>query len=247
MALSDNLSDTFVFNLDREELITKALRMLGVISGAQSSTDVPNDLASASNSLNLMLNAWQADGLQLWQTETVTITTPTANADYEFGDDAGTYTDYRPIDVLEVYRVDETSNVWVELTRLSRVDFNQLSDHDSTGTPVNYYYNNDMDKGTLSVWPIADASFIANSSIVVVLTKAFDDVTSTGDVIAFPQEWQLAVVYGLAVIMAPEYGIPISKQQLLIQQAEAEKQRVMDWDTEHVSVFYQPEANFHGC
>ena len=244
MALSDDLSGTFAFNLDSDDLILKAVRMMGKISGAQTALPA-TELVSARNSLNLMLKAWQADGLQLWQTETVTITTPTASADYEFGDDAGTYTDYRPIDVLEVYRVDETSNVWVELTRLSRADFNQLSDHDSTGTPVNYYYNNDMDKGTLSVWPIADASFIANSSIAVVLTKAFDGATATADnVISFPQEWQLAVVYGLMVILAPEYGIPLSEQQLYMTQAAMEKQRVMDWDTEHVSVFYQPETRF---
>ena len=93
------LSGTFTFTLNRQELIKKVLLMLGVISPSQTPTS--DETTSASNSLNLMLKAWQADGLQLWQTDTVSVT-PTANADYLFGD--GTYTSYQPIDILEVYR-----------------------------------------------------------------------------------------------------------------------------------------------
>jgi len=233
------LSGTFTFTLNRQELIKKVLLMLGVISPSQTPTS--DETTSASNSLNLMLKAWQADGLQLWQTDTVSVT-PTANADYLFGD--GTYTSYQPIDILEVYRKTTASNIWVELIRLSRNDFNTLSDHDSTGTPVNFYYNNGettgTSLGTLSIWQIADSNFIANNTLEVLLTKPFDDMSSDTDNLAFPQAWELAVVYGLCVILAREYGLPLSDQQLLMQQAEMEKDRVMNWDMEHTSVFFTP-------
>ena len=212
--------------------------MIGAISAVQTPTS--EETTAASNSLNLMLKAWQADGLQLWQTDTITISPPTANTDYIFGD--GTYTSYKPTDILDVYRAETASDTWVELIRLSRNDFNTLSDHDTTGTPVNFYYNNDKDEGTLSIWPIADSNFIANSTLKVLLTKPFDDMTSANHDLAFPQEWELAIVYGLAVILAPEYGVSISDRKMLRAEAEIEKQRVMDWDMEHTSVFFTPNS-----
>lgn len=231
------VSNTFTFSLDRQELIKKALLMLGVISSSQ--TPTADETTSASNSLNLMLKAWQADGLQLWQTAQVTVN-PTTSSDYTFGP-SGSITTYRPTDVLEVYRKNTASATWVELTRLSRNDFNTLSDHDTTGTPVNFYYNNDKDDGTLSVWPIANSTFIANSTLEVLLTKPFDDMSTDSDDLAFPQAWELSIVYGLCVILAREYGLPLNDQKLLMEQAAIEKQRVMDWDMEHASVFFAPD------
>lgn len=239
------LDNTFTFSLDRDGLITKAHRLLGVISSGQSAPTA-NEISSASNSLNLMLKAWQADGMQLWQTVELAAITPTSSDEYVFGDAGATYTSYKPTDILEVYRAD-SEGVWVPLIRTSRTDFNALSNHTSEGTPVNFYYNNELNatrsvsEGVLRIWPIADANFIANSTLRVLLTKPFDDMLSTDSTLAFPQEWELAVVYGLAVILAPEFGIPLSNQRLMMQQATIEKQRVLDWDQEHTSVFFTPE------
>lgn len=52
------------FNLGRNEIITEALRVLRVISGTQ--TPSGDLITSCSTSLNLLLRAWQADGLHVW-------------------------------------------------------------------------------------------------------------------------------------------------------------------------------------
>ena len=236
------LSNSFSFTLNRDALIKRALLMLGVISANQSPDS--GETTSASNALNLMLKAWQADGLNLWQVTQVSVT-PTSSATYTFGP-TGALTTYRPTDVLEVYRAETNSNTWVPLTRMSREGFNSLSDHDTTGTPVNYYYNNDKTDGTLSVWPIADSTFISGSTLEVLLSKPFDDMNSASDELAFPVEWELSIVYGLAVILAPEYGIPTTDQRMLQTTAQVEKERVMDWDTEHASIFLIPEHTRRG-
>ena len=64
------LSYSFDFTLNRNALITRALRMIGAIAANQEPTAA--EISDASESLNLMLKAWQADGMQLW---TVTMTT----------------------------------------------------------------------------------------------------------------------------------------------------------------------------
>jgi hypothetical protein len=236
------LSNDFNFSLNRDALIKRSMLMLGVISAAQ--TPTPNEVSAASNALNLMLKSWQADGMQLWQVNQISMT-PTAVQAYPFGPTDTTNTAYRPTEVLEVYRRTTADEVYVPMIRLAREDFFTLSDHDSTGTPVNYYYNNDQTDGEMLVWPIANTNFIANNTIEVLLTKPFDDMDAAADSLAFPQEWELAVVYGLCVILAPEYGVPTTDQKMLIAQAEKEKQKVMDWDTEHVSIFFTPEPRFN--
>ena len=236
------VSGSFDFSLNRDALIKKALLMLGVISADQTPTS--SEVTSASNSLNLLLKAWQADGMQLWRVTQVSISPPTASASYTFGD--STYTDYQPVDILDVYRVNTSADTWVKLNRYSRDKFYQLSDHDSTGTPVAYYYNNDNTNGTLTVWPIADTTFISDYTLEVFLTKPFDDMDSSTDNLAFPQYWELAVVYGLATILAPEYGVPIADQKLLITMATKIKHDAMMWDTEHTSIFLMPSYQMTG-
>jgi hypothetical protein len=234
------LSGDFNFTLNRDAIIKRALLMLGVISANQTPTS--SEVTAASNALNLMLKAWQADGLHLWQVRQRSVS-PTSSSLYVFGP-SGSLTDYRPTEVLEVHRKNTSDDTWVELNRLSRADFNRLSDHDTTGTPVNYYFNNGRLDAELQIWPIADATFQSDYTLEVLLVKAFDDMDSASDDLAFPPEWTLAIVYGLAVILAPEYGVPIQDQQLLQQQAMIEKERVLSWDREHTSVFFEPEPTF---
>jgi len=237
------LSNTFTFNLDRDALIKKAMLMLGVIGTSQDPTT--DETTSATNSLNLMLKAWQADGMQLWQVRTESVTPLAATNKYEMGPGGDINTTVKPVEVMEAYRRVTDTQIDVPLIRLSREDFWTLSDKDSTGSPVNFYF--EIQEGVLNnfwIWPIADTNFIANSTIEILYQQPFDDMTAATDDLAFPQEWELAVVYGLAVILAPEYGAPLSDQQLLIVQADKEKQRVMDWDTEHTSVFFQPHPVF---
>jgi hypothetical protein len=52
---------------------------------------------------------------------------------------------------------------------------------------------------------------------------------------------ELAVVYGLAVLLAVEYGLPTGDINKLQELAFVEKERVLDWDTEHASIFLSPE------
>lgn len=235
-------SDSFNFTLQRNDLIKKALQKVGAVSPDETPTAA--EYSDGSDYLNLLLKSWHNEGLQLWRTTQVSISPPTASNTYTFGD--GTYTTYMPVDVLEAYRVETSTDTWVQLNRVSRDTFYRLSDHDSTGTPVNYYYNNAITTGTLMVWPIADTTFIANSTIEVLLTKPFDDMDSSTDTLAFPQGWELAVLYGLAAQLAPDYGLPASDQKMLIAVAEKLKEDALSWDMEHTSVFFTPDRRNYG-
>ena len=234
------LSNSFDFTLNRASLIKKVLLMIGAISADQDPT--ASETSSAANSLNLMLKAWQADGMQLWQVRTESVTPVADKNKYTMGSGGDINTTVKPVEIMEAYRRNTAAQTDVPLIRLSRKDFWTLSDKDSTGEIVNFYF--EVQQGDLNnfwVWPIASANFISNSTIEILYQQPFDDMDSDANTLSFPQEWELSVMYGLCVIMAREYGMPLADQKLLMQQAALEKQRVMDWDTEHTSMYLQPE------
>ena len=63
---------------------------------------------------------------------------------------------------------------------------------------------------------------------------------SATDTLAFPQSWELSIVWQLASQLSTEYGLPIQERQWITSQAEKYKAIAMSWDTEHESVYFQP-------
>ena len=232
------LSNSFDFTLNRNALITRALKMISVISASQ--TPTASEINDGSEALNLLLKSWQADGLQLWTVTQKSVTPVQGQYKYTFGSGGDIDVDGQPVEVFEVYRRTTTTVLDVPIKRLSRSDYWRLGDKNTEGTPTQFYFDPQLNLNNFYIWPSADASFVLDNTIEILYQKPFDDMDSSTDTLAFPQSWELAVVYGLAHLLAVEYGLPASDARSLKETAEFEKSKVMDWDTEHVSVFFTP-------
>jgi len=238
------LSASFDFTLNRDELIKRALLMIGAVSPSQTLSSTV--LSDASQVLNLMLKAWQADGMQLWQVTEKSITPVADQETYTLGPSGSVVLPGKPVEILEAYRRLTSTENDVPLIRQSRTDYWALNNKSASGVPVNFYFEIKQAVGAndFTVWPAPDTTFAANNTIEILYQKPFDDLDSGTDNLAFPQEWELAVTYGLAVILAPEYGLALANRKMLREEAKEEKQRVLDWDQEHTSVYFQPEPRF---
>ena len=236
------LSASYDFTLDRDGLVTAALRMLGAVSSGQAPT--ANELADGGEVLNLMLKAWQADGLQLYSLTTISLTPVLGQYKYTFGagGDIETTT-HRPEEIFNVHRQRTADLTDVELTRLARSDYWTLSDKDNEGTPTQFYFDPAIVGGlaNLYVWPAPSALFVSDYTIEIQYQKPFDDMDASTDNLAFPVSWELAIVTGLAALLSLEYGTGLSERRDIRELAATEKERVMDWDTEHASVFFTPD------
>ena len=133
-----SLSNSFDFTLSRDALIKRAMLMMGVISSSQTPTS--DEISSASDALNLMLKAWQADGIQLWTVTNESVTPVQGREVYTMGPSGNITTTAKPVEVLEVYRRDTSDRIDVPMTRLGRDEYWSLSDKDTEGTPVNFYF-----------------------------------------------------------------------------------------------------------
>lgn len=308
------LSASTNYSIDRDTLITQAYRVLSAVhSGGSASAD---EISDAAESLNMMIKAWQAYGLQLWVIKRATLI-PTKDAQtYSLGgtgdnaslsmsktemriagitsdttlevdsttgmsaadnigivlDDGSTqwttissvtdsdtvviasgltsaaaidqhiywYTTKidRPHELLEVYRREYDTVVDVPVNRLSRTDFFTLSDKDSAGTIVNFYYDPQLTDSVLHVWPVADSNFANNYTLELLIKKPFDDMDNATDSFEFPQEWYEAIVYGLATRLAPMIGYPMPDRQMLKMEAQEYFELALSSDHEQTDVTF---------
>ena len=75
------------FTLNRDQVITGALRILGVIGQGQAPDST--QISEAAEALNVLVKAWQADGLQVWKIATSTVDLVEGEAAYRTDTDMG--------------------------------------------------------------------------------------------------------------------------------------------------------------
>ena len=237
------LSGSYDFALDRDAIITRALLMIGAVGAGQ--TPTADEITDGGETLNLLLKAWQADGLQLFTLTSKSVTPVLDQYLYTFGPsgdiDTGA-TGPRPEEIFGVWRRLTADTTDIALARRSREEYWRLPNKSTSGTPVSFYFDPAIvsDLANLYIWPAPDATFVSDYTIEIQYQKPFDDMDSATDDLAFPKSWTLAITLGLAELLAIEYGLSISDRRELREVAAIEKKRVMDWDSEKTSIRLQP-------
>ena len=154
------------------------------------------------------------------------------------GNTVVSYTDKmnRPLRVVNLLRRD-TSNVDVPINMLSRNEFYNLPAKTQTGTPVNAYYDPQLDAGTLKLWPEPEDETLR---FVLTFQESLQDFDAAADNPDVPQEWFRALKWGLALELAPEYGVNPSLFQRIQLMAANSRLEVETFDREWASTKFQP-------
>ena len=141
------------------------------------------------------------------------------------------------------------NNAWVRSTEdtdipinvISRQEYVDLSKKTESGRINQLYFDPQVTTANMNVWPVPDDSH-TNERIHLYVTRAYEDfdgVTNESEP-DFPQEWYLPLCWGLAVIIAPKYGVTAHKYQELLAVSSSLKQQCDDWSTEKESLFLLP-------
>jgi hypothetical protein len=223
MATSGNTS----WELNRNEIIEACYRKLGVLAQGQSAST--EQLTHATQALNSLIVLFKTDGMPLWKRTEVSVT---------LVDGTSTYTISNAVKVAQVVLVATEGSTQYELQNVSLYDFNRLPQGDETeGTPVHYTYQPKIQDGTLRVWPTPDSGAATNYTLKVVIQKEFDGFISSTDTPDFPPYWTDALIYGLAVRMAPENGVPLEDRQFLRTEAKEYFDAASDYGDEDGSLY----------
>lgn len=313
-------SGTSSYTQTKNELILDAFRLVGIYGHGRTVSD--EDMNFASNMLNKMVKAWQAQGLHLWSTEEAYIFLSKDTNQYTLGngssdarialasdtvltkigaDEAAAQTSITvedstgmtAADIIGVVLDDRTvhyttilsvtnpttivlssalpsgasanNNVYsftqridkplritsirrkstvgtnsssMMLNQLSRQDYFDLPNRQSSGTPINYHYNPDINTGNLYIWPAPESGKIY---LEATIERKLEDITADGDTLDFPDEWLECITYQLASRLGPAFGRTDRSIELVVAQAADMLRLMKEWDGEVDSIKLIPE------
>ena len=228
-------SGTTSFSISRDDIIKGALRKIGVVAQGEVPTQAQYD--EGAFSLNLLIKAWEADGMPLWALRTTPITLSGGINSYEIGLGKTVNTD-KPLKVIQAWNRNIISNVDVPMRIITKQEYSILGNKTISGNPIQIYYEPLRDSGILHVFPTPSATDAAQQQIYITYQRPYEDFNSSTDTPDFPQEWYMAVLYGLAVILASEYGVPIDQRQVLGREAADMKAAALSFGTEEGSLYF---------
>lgn len=238
------------------EIIISAFELLRVYDANASNVPITSQYTRAIQALNFMLTAWQSDGLQLWARKTSSFALTQGTTSYSVGS-GGTIDINRPLKIYNAWRQDtsRSENIDIPIEVLSEDKFYSLANKETEGTPIAIYYDPRYEsnsvqegstaKGLIYVYQPADATNATNSTIYFRYQRPFNDFTDTSDTLDFPQEWNEAIKFGLAVRLAFVYGTPMLEYDRLKKMADEAKEQAMGFDMENHSFFIQPDTKWN--
>lgn len=222
--------------LTRNQFIEAALRTLGVLALDQtpSATEYTNALVK----LNALVGEFRTKGLLIWQRTTYSMALTSGTSSYNIGSSQTLNTPY-PIHLLQAVRLDSNSETRIPMEITGDSNFNLLPTS-TTGVPIQITYQPKMNLGVIKVWPEPDSYSQTYVTISLTYLRPLEYFSASTDTADFPEEWVSAIIYNLAVRMAPEYGVPLNDRSLLIKEAEAYLKTAEDNAFEDASIFFQP-------
>jgi hypothetical protein len=213
-------------------IITEAFELLGVLQAGGTIHD--DDKTSALRTLNNLLKAWAAD-TQIFAQSEYELTLVADDGQYTL--DTGNV-GYIPNKVLNATIIHNTNSQEIPLTEITQQEWYALTDKTTKGT-VTQWYQKPGPVGVgieLYLWPRP-----ANTDWNAKLWLQFNarDVDLIGDDVWIPQEWFLALSYGLAYYISPKWGIGVQERAQIKATMDELKLDAESYNTDG-SVYFQP-------
>lgn len=219
----------------RDEIVTASLRKLGVIAQGQAPT--AQNLSEGAMALNTALAELRAIKVPLWARTTYSFSPIATVQSYTIGE-GQTLNTVAPLHVLQAYRQDTTNSTRIPMEVVPDYNFNQYPTS-AGGYPLQVTYQPKGIIGVIKLWPIPDSSS-TSTTITLVYQRPFNYFSSGTDTLDMPQEYYNAVIYKTAVLLAPEWGIPLQDRQALRSEAQEYLNAALSTGEEDSSLFFQP-------
>ena len=150
----------------------------------------------------------------------------------------------KPLRILpEGYYLDSSNNKRT-LTMLSRSDYMRLSRVVQTGAVSQFFVDKLRDELSVYFWLVPDATAATGTAHLLTQFPAAR-FTELSEGLDFPQEWFLALRWGLASEVS--VGQPLALAQLCQQRAAEYLQALSDWDVEDADTRFSPDLARFGA
>ena len=216
----------------------RIIRMAMVDAGYLQDGDDPTSeqFANYLNRLNDLINLWQTKGLKLWLQSDLSVPLTAGQATYTFGP-GGSVDMTKPLRVLQGYYLD-TSDTKRPLLPLSRDEYTRLSNVVQLGALNSYFVDKQQSVLSISFWLTPDTT-AATGTAQLSIQQQVVNLVSLNDDMNFPQEWFMALRWGLADDICT--GQPQAIMDRCFTKAEMFRTALEDWDVEDASTVFQPD------
>lgn len=190
------------------DLINASMRVIGVLASGE--TLSANEQTDAFNLLNDMIDNWSTKGFLVYDRVRETFALTSGQQVYTMGV-GGNFNTSRPQLVETVLIVDTsvTPTVEIPIDLIEKDEWDSIPIKALQGTwPTKVFIDNANPLMNLNFWPIPGAS----KSVGLRSWKPISEFSSVNTTISLPPGYQLALRYSLAVLLAPEYGKPITPE-----------------------------------
>jgi len=216
------------FTVTRNQLIEGALRICGVVAPGETPTTAM--YTGASEALNMLVKAWQSDGMPLWAMSEYTITLTDAVNSYTISP--------KLLKVTQALNRNTDTNIDIPMRIVTRDEYNRLGNKTTSGNPIIVWCNPNLDDTTVKVFPTPTAVEAADNTIILTYQKEFSDFDASTDTPEFPKEYFDALKFALASRLSYEYGMDVQDRKQLFEQAMMLKQDALSFGTEEGSVYF---------
>lgn len=187
------------------EIITSAMRLCRIRDTSNASR-----MDEALLSLNHMIMSWEESLINNVVSESLAVVSGTAS--YSIGS-GGDFDTVRPLNIISAYLLSSDGISYPINTQMSIEDYNKISDKTNVARPLRLFYNASNTLAYIYFDSVPDDSY----TLVLTSKKPFTGYVYTTDTILQPIEYEKAMIYNLAIDIAPEYGIELPNT--VIQQA----------------------------
>lgn len=182
------------------DVFKRALRLIGVLG--QGETLNAAQQADCIYACNTMLDSWRNERLMVYQIAEVVHTLVASQGNYTIGPGADIDTT-RPLKIEQAWVRHLTFDYPINVSLDADAWAGILNKSISTTYPTSLYYEPSVSTGTIHVWPVPNAANDLYLQVWQPLLTIADGATA----ITLPPGYEEAMAFGLAMRLAPEYGI----------------------------------------
>lgn len=217
-------------------IITEAMHEAGLLQEGDEPSSY--NLARYSGRLNDLINLWQTQGLKLFLNSEETVPLIAGTNTYEFF--ALGQTPQKDVVRVIQGRIVDSQGTYRPIYPVSWDEWNRLS-QPADGAIVNYFVDKQTDKLVVKVWNTPDTQEATNTMVLLMQRQAVNPINLEEDV-GFPQEWKLALLWGLADQIAG--GQPQAIMDRCEAKAKQYREALEDWDVEDAPTTFAPDYRF---
>lgn len=218
-----------------DRIITYAMVDAGLI--AEGDTPTAAQYATYVNRLNDIINLWQTQGVKLWTNVDLSVTLVAGQGMYTFGPSSGIVMT-KPMRILDESYYMDANGIKRPVSLIGRQDYNRLSTNTQQGPINQIYVDKQLTQLIVNTWLVPDAN-TALGTLHVVLQQQITNLVTSSDTLSFPQEWFIALRWGLADDICT--GQPQAIMDRCKANATAYREALEGWDVDDAPVMFTPD------